>query len=139
MRSGRVSSDLNQYLESESERSHAGRRWSDGIKGPECPVNGDIHHGPFQFDNRRKSVTVQGSPKSLTPMLFELLKVFVSNPGKVLSNSELAVILWPENKYADPDDVKQYVYRLRRVIESDPAHPRWLRNVRGFGYQLVVF
>ncbi len=101
-------------------------------------IENEIELGPFKLDDSRKKIYVKGVEKSLSPKLFDLLKIFIDNPGKVISPAELAVKLWPFDERSDPEDVKQYVYLLRKAIEPDPAKPRWLRNVRGFGYQLIV-
>lgn len=90
------------------------------------------------LDDRLKNVYVQGNSKDLTPKLFNLLKVFLSHPGKVFSPEEIAATLWPKSDRADPEDVKQYIYQLRNAIEPDPSKPRWIQNVRGFGYQLII-
>lgn len=115
-----------------------GRRWRDRIPDVDRRKNRVLSLGPFQLDERRKTVSINGDTKSLPPKLFDLLKIFVADPGKVLSPEELAANLWSVNERSDPTDVKQYVYLLRKAIEPDPAQPRWLRNVRGFGYELII-
>jgi DNA-binding response OmpR family regulator len=119
-----------------------GRRGTDKIQNPDRHFdrrnNGVINRGPFTLDDRTKKVYVDGEEKSLTPRLFDLLRIFVTNPGKVLSLAELAANLSSLNDNLEPHDVKQYIYLLRRAIEPDPTRPRWLRNVRGFGYELVA-
>ena len=109
-----------------------------GYRSPSQGKNDVLCLGLFKLDERRKTVYVNGDEKRLTPKLFDLLKVFMSYSDKVFSPAELAANLWPHNKRAGPEDIKQYVYLLRKEIESDPARPRWLRNVRGFGYQLIT-
>lgn len=138
MSSVNASNERRQHVTTESQCSVPGRRWNDGLNGLERPGNDVISYGPFKIDNRRKAVYVSGNFKFLPPKLFDLMKAFISNPGRVLSQAELAATLWPEDKRAEPEDVKQYVHLLRRAIEPDPTKPCWIRNVRGFGYQLVV-
>ncbi|MDH3378031.1 MAG: winged helix-turn-helix domain-containing protein [Gammaproteobacteria bacterium] len=132
------SNSTGKNVQLESRRSFVGRRWDDGIRCAEDRENGVIRQGPFVLDNFQKKVYVHGNYKELPPKLFDLLNLFVLNVGNVLSQPELAATLWPNSKRADPEDVKRYIYLLRHAIEPDPAKPRWLRNVRGFGYRLVV-
>jgi len=138
MKSANFLPEASKHVQTESQCSVAGRRWNDGLDGLERPGNDVISYGPFKLDNRQKKVYVSANFKYLPPKLFDLLKAFISNPGRVLSQAELAETLWPEDKRADPEDVKQYVHLLRKAIEPDPTKPCWIRNVRGFGYQLVI-
>lgn len=115
-----------------------GRRRPDGIRTFDRRINDVISLGSFRLDDRIKKVYVEGKAKCLSPKLFELLKIFALNPGRIFSLAELAVNLWPDNDRRDPEDVSQYIYLLRKAIEVEPARPRWLRNVRGFGYQLMI-
>lgn len=127
-----------QRVKRERRRSPVGRRWTDGVQSSDRRIKAEVSFGPFKLDDRRKTVNVKGTKKRLSPKLFDLLKIFVANPGKVIPPAELATNLWPVNEGSDPEDVKQYVYLLRKAIEPDPTRPRWIRNVRGFGYQLII-
>jgi two-component system alkaline phosphatase synthesis response regulator PhoP len=70
----------------------------------------------------------------LTPKEFEVLRVLVRHPGKVLSRDAILAQVWGPEQVGEPDLVKQYIYRLREKIETDPSSPRFLRTVRGEGY-----
>lgn len=133
-----ISAALGQRAKVERRRSPKGRRRTDGLNQTDRPINAEIIFGPFRLDDRRKTVYVTGAEKPLPPKLFQLLKIFIANPGKVFSSEELAAKLWPSKERSDSGDIKQYVYLLRKAIEPDPARPRWLRNVRGYGYQLII-
>ena len=115
-----------------------GRRRTDRIQRPAQSRDARLTAGPFTLDYRQRKLYVEGEEKSLPPKLFDLLTVFLTNANSVLSTAELASHVWDPNYGADRNDVKQYVYLLRRLIESDPHKPRWLLNVRGFGYQLKI-
>ena len=133
-----TSAKLGQRAQPNSLKSFEGRRWYDGLKVPKRQKNSVIRCGPLEIDNDRKTVRVDGDVRTIAPKLFGLLKVFMSNPGKIFSHAELAVSLWPEDDRADPDDVKQHIYLLRKAIERDPSHPQWIKSLRGFGYQLII-
>jgi DNA-binding response OmpR family regulator len=51
---------------------------------------------------------------------------------------QLMAELWGADSRATGADVKQYIYQLRSKIERDPHSPQWIRNMKGFGYKLVV-
>ncbi len=74
----------------------------------------------------------------LTPKEFEVLRLLVRHAGKVLSIDAILTRVWGPDWIGEPDLVKQYVYRLRQKIESDPGTPRYLHTVRGGGYYFDV-
>ncbi len=88
------------------------------------------------LDDLSKQAQLDGQPLALTPKEFDILKLLASQPGRVFSNEEILKNVWPEGSFASSQDVKQYVYFLRRKIERDPQNPQRLVTVRGFGYKL---
>jgi DNA-binding response OmpR family regulator len=78
-----------------------------------------------------------GSEIPITAMEFDLLKVFVENPGKALSRDRILTLT--KNREWDPFDrsIDIRVARLRRKVEADPENPQVIRTVRGVGYMFV--
>jgi two-component system OmpR family response regulator len=78
-----------------------------------------------------------GANVPITSMEFDLLKVFVENPGKALSRDRLLTLT--RNREWDPYDrsIDIRIARLRRKVETDPDDPRIIRTVRGVGYMFV--
>jgi two-component system alkaline phosphatase synthesis response regulator PhoP len=70
----------------------------------------------------------------LTPIEFKLLALFLRARGRVLSRDQLLDGAWGTDTCASARIVDNHIANLRRKIESDPANPRYLRNVRGLGY-----
>ncbi len=70
----------------------------------------------------------------LTPKEFEVLRLLIRHAGKVLSADAILTRVWGPEWIGEPDLVKQYIYRLRQKIETDPRSPRHLHTVRGAGY-----
>jgi two-component system phosphate regulon response regulator OmpR len=70
-------------------------------------------------------------------MEFDLLKVFVENPGKALSRDRILTLT--KDREWDPYDrsIDIRVARLRRKVESDPQNPQVIRTIRGVGYMFV--
>lgn len=97
-----------------------------------------IARGGIEIDERVKSVTIHGEQVSLSPKEFCLLALLAHDIGRVYTNEEIIAELWGSDSRATGADVKQYIYQLRSKIERDPHSPRWIRNVKGFGYKLVV-
>lgn len=122
----------------ERRRSPAGRRRTDALPSPKQQDTEDITAGPLRICDRDKKVFVYGEEKQLTPKEYELLRILAVHEGQVLSPEELALDLWRHEQRPDTDEVKQYVYLLRKKIEPDPHKPRWIRSVKGFGYLLVI-
>ncbi len=81
----------------------------------------------------RQIFTGNGAQK-LTPMLCRLLEVFMRNPDKVLDRKFLMREVWETDYLGDIRTLEVHICWLRKKIEEDPHHPRYLRTVRGVGY-----
>lgn len=86
-------------------------------------------------NDRNKQVMVDGRAIHLSPMLYKLLLLFCSDPGRLFSVGEISAHLWPRNR-ARPAEVQQYIYLLRKRLEKDPRNPEWVLAKPGFGYSL---
>lgn len=87
-------------------------------------------------DGSRKAATLDGVPVSLSPKLFALLYLLVSEPGRVFSDRDILAAVWPDSHYANAKDVKQHVYLLRkRLREVQPGAEGMIVTVPGFGYR----
>ena len=97
--------------------------------------------GPFgacQLDlESRQLYGADGAEIPITTMEFDLLKVFVENPGKALSRDRILTLT--HDREWDPFDrsIDIRVARLRRKVEADPENPQLIRTVRGVGYMFV--
>lgn len=83
-------------------------------------------------------VTVDDQPLRLTHMEIRLLRYFVENEGKVVSRAELLDHVWGMSSTAVTRTVDNFIVRLRRYFELDPAQPRHFLSVRGAGYRFVA-
>ncbi|HWB67855.1 MAG TPA: response regulator transcription factor [Mycobacteriales bacterium] len=81
-------------------------------------------------------VSVAGRAVRLTKTEMRLLYEMASHPGRVFSREALLERVWDYGYFGDARLVDVHVRRLRSKIEDDPAHPRRLVTVRGFGYKL---
>lgn len=73
----------------------------------------------------------------LTLMEAELLRHLVRNPGRAISRSEILDRVWHLHQETDTRAIDNFIVRLRRYLEDDPAHPIHLQTVRGVGYRFV--
>ncbi|HZU10520.1 MAG TPA: helix-turn-helix domain-containing protein, partial [Pseudacidobacterium sp.] len=73
----------------------------------------------------------------LTVMEAEFLRHLVQNPGRIVSRKELLEQVWHVREDTDTRAIDNFVVRLRRYIEDEPANPVYLKTVRGIGYRFT--
>ena len=92
--------------------------------------------GPFHFDFARMVFSREGATVELSKTEQRLLRVLVENRGHAVSRSDLIDRVWSEEAaFVEENALSVTVKRLRAKLERDPAHPQWLRTVRGIGYE----
>jgi DNA-binding response OmpR family regulator len=74
----------------------------------------------------------------LTLMESELLRHLVRNDGRIVSRKSILEEVWGLHEDTDTRAIDNFVVRLRRYIEDDPAEPRHLLTVRGVGYRFLA-
>jgi DNA-binding response OmpR family regulator len=74
----------------------------------------------------------------LTLMESELLRHLVRNDGRVVSRKQILEEVWGLHEDTDTRAIDNFIVRLRRYIEDDPANPRHLLTVRGVGYRFLA-
>ncbi len=94
--------------------------------------------GNAQVDFERHEVTVAGQPVRMTNLEMKLLRYFVENEGRIIPRRELLENVWdlPGNLNTRAPD--QFIRRLRKVFEPDPARPRHFLTLRDTGYRFVA-
>ena len=95
-----------------------------------------LEAGPVRMDVERHVVTVDGAEQRLPLKEFELLEMFLRNPGRVLTRGQLIDRVWGSDYVGDTKTLDVHVKRLRAKIEPDPSEPKYLVTVRGLGYKL---
>jgi DNA-binding response OmpR family regulator len=86
------------------------------------------------LDCGRHEMVIGDRTVYLAPKEFEVLRLLVRYAGKVLSADAILNSVWGPEWIGEKDLVKQYVYRVRQKIESDPGAPEYIHTVRGEGY-----
>jgi two-component system KDP operon response regulator KdpE len=111
----RIRAFLRRYLPSEALSSFAGR---------------DI---AVDFEHRQ--VTVRSRTVHLGPKEFHLLKYLVAHNGKAVAHRELFHALWGPKRNGHLDNLRVVINQLRKKIETDPAHPRFIQTEPSVGYR----
>ncbi len=92
--------------------------------------------GGIALSDKTKIVTVDGEEISLTPKEYDILKLFMKNPGRVMSPKEIYRQVWKEAPFGTDNTVAVHIRHLREKIEINPTEPRYLKVVFGQGYKL---
>lgn len=92
--------------------------------------------GGIELDDREKRVMVDGDKVNLTPTEFDILRLFMKNPGKVFSPRDIYREVWHDSPLGSENTVAVHIRHLREKIEINPAEPRYITVVWGQGYRL---
>ena len=96
-----------------------------------------FNFGDFAFDAANRSLSRNGIPITITSGEFALLKVFTEHPRQPLSRDRLMQLARGRELDVFDRSIDVQVSRLRRLIEPDPSHPRYLQTMWGFGYVFI--
>ena len=96
-----------------------------------------INFGEFLFDPSTRSLSRDGMQITITSGEFALLKVFTEHPRQPLSRDRLMQLARGRELDVFDRSIDVQVSRLRRIIEADPARPRYLQTMWGFGYVFI--
>jgi DNA-binding response OmpR family regulator len=97
-----------------------------------------LHVGPIRLNLKQRHVRCLGRQSRLTPHLVTLLKLLMEHPGEVMERGALFRMAWNTEYIGDTRTLDVHLSWLRRAIEADPRHPRFLKTVRGVGYRLDI-
>lgn len=92
--------------------------------------------GGIELNDESKQVTVDGEPVSLTPKEYDILRLLISEPGKVFSPKEIYRRVWKDIPLNSDNTVAVHIRHLREKIEIDPSEPRCLKVLFGQGYMI---
>ncbi|SFO46593.1 two-component system, OmpR family, KDP operon response regulator KdpE [Geodermatophilus obscurus] len=105
-----------------------------GPGGPDEPV---VVTDAFTVDLAARQVTIDGAAVRLTPTEWGLLSELVRAPGRLVGQRELLRAVWGPAYEKETHYLRVYLAQLRRKLEPDPAHPRYLRTEPGMGYRFT--
>jgi len=101
------------------------------------PTDAQEQFGTVSVDFDRFELENGEAKHSLTTREQELLRYFLDHDGVVLSRPRLQSDVWRDSADITTRSIDNFVMRLRRMIEADPANPRHLTSIRGTGYRFV--
>ena len=93
--------------------------------------------GDLKIDPARRTLERAGEPIALTTLEFDVLYFLASRPGRVYSREALMSQVWGSDRVVDDRSIDSLVSRLRRKLENDPAHPRYVQTVWGARYRFA--
>ena len=90
----------------------------------------------LEIDLERRAVKLGGSPVHVTPIEWDLLVALATHPGRVMTHQQLFTAVWRGRDHGDAQQyLRVYVAHLRRKLESDPVHPRFIFTIPAVGYR----
>ncbi len=87
------------------------------------------------LDFERRQLTVRGEEVHLTPKEFDVLKHLIANQGKPLTHRRILQSVWGPDYGEETENLRVVINQLRKKIESDPAHPKFIRTEPWVGYR----
>ncbi|MBO4253068.1 response regulator [Streptomyces griseorubiginosus] len=108
------------------------RRTEDTPLVPETTL---VETDDFTIDLLAKKVVRDGRDVRLTPTEWHLLEILVTNPGRLITQKHLLQEVWGVSQSNKTNYLRVYMAQLRRKLEADPAHPRYLITEPGMGYR----
>ena len=104
--------------------------------GGETAVDTEVlAQGPFVMNTRNHTLEKSGNRIRLTQVEYNILKLFMQNPGRALSREDILAAVWGRDYDGELKIVDVNIRRLRIKIEDDTANPTYINTVWGFGYK----
>ncbi|MER5515539.1 response regulator transcription factor [Streptomyces sp. NPDC002763] len=108
------------------------RRTEDVPLAPETTL---VETDDFTIDLLAKKAVRSGRDVRLTPTEWHLLEILVTNPGRLVTQKHLLQEVWGVSQSNKTNYLRVYMAQLRRKLEADPSHPRYLITEPGMGYR----
>ena len=100
--------------------------------------SGVFRSGDLEVNLEHRRVRRAGKEVELSPTEYDLLKVLIAHPDRVLTHAMLVHDVWGPEYGNEPHYLHVYVARLRKKLEADPQRPRLIVTEPGVGYRLVA-
>jgi DNA-binding response OmpR family regulator len=94
-----------------------------------------LRSGDLTIDFDQHRVTAAGNAVELTPTEYRLLEALALNAHRTISTEWLVEKVWGPQYAGEVEQVKHFIWTLRKKIEADPGDPKHLITERGFGYR----
>ena len=107
-----------------------------GAPGPTAEADA-VTTPDFTIDLGAHRVDRKGSTVRLTPTEWSLLEMLVRQSGKLVTQTQILTDIWGPASTEQTHYLRVYLAQLRRKLEPDPAHPRYLITEPGLGYRFL--
>ncbi|WP_425837445.1 response regulator [Microbacterium sp. PA5] len=111
-------------------------------RAPQQEPDPVVELGDVSVDLPARSVTRSADGRTerirLTPTEWQLLEILLRNPGRLVTRQTILTTIWGSEHVTDTGYLRLYISQLRRKLERDPAHPRYLLTEAGMGYRLQL-
>ncbi len=101
---------------------------------PEEPI---FRSGALEVDFNKRIVSIGGHEIKITPLEYDLLRLFITNRGKILTQRQIMREVWGPGMESETNYLRVYVASLRKKIEEDPSRPRMILTEPAVGYRFV--
>jgi two-component system KDP operon response regulator KdpE len=96
-----------------------------------------VEIGDLRLDVEKQSLSRKGQPVQLTPHELRLVRLFMENPGKLLTHRAILSAVWGPAYQTESHYLHVYVSQLRRKLEEDATRPKYLLTEPRAGYRFV--
>lgn len=103
----------------------------------QAPTQSVFTSGDLAIDHAQHLVTIKGEPVQLSRTEYKMLSVLAQNVGMVVTHELLLEKVWGPEYNRDVDFIWVYISRLRRKVEADSRHPKYILTVPDVGYKLA--
>ncbi|NLI89298.1 MAG: response regulator transcription factor [Epulopiscium sp.] len=100
--------------------------------------NNIIELGPFTIDEDKVEIRKNNELIELKPMEYKMFLYLAKHPNHILSKEQICNEVWGEDYIGFDNTIMVHIRKLREKIEVNPSKPRFIVNVKGLGYKLVI-
>ncbi|MEQ8510678.1 MAG: response regulator [Rhodospirillaceae bacterium] len=107
-------------------------RQAGGSESADDPI---IRAANLEVDLSKRLVLLSGSPVRLSRKEYNLLRILISHPNKVISHQQILTEVWGPGYVEETQYLRVYIGHLRQKLEADPANPKVFVTEPGVGYR----
>jgi two-component system, OmpR family, KDP operon response regulator KdpE len=98
----------------------------------------ELTNGPIRMDLLRHQVFLNNIIVPMTPKEYNLLRCFMTHPGKMLTHKEILYQVWGRAHGEDTQYLRVFIGQIRNKIEADPTSPVMIKTEPGIGYRMEI-